>query len=132
MPILKLWQTGVSREISFTGTPALSELLRRHNIAAAQPCGGRGVCGKCAVRANGAVSPPTPSKKKAGTRLSCQITLLGDAEIWLQEDSAAVETAGYAPVPGTAMAGQFGAFTWSSFPFSRMPSSKALTPFWWV
>ena len=109
MPILKLWHTGISREISFTGTPALAAILCSHGITASHPCGGRGVCGKCAIRAAGAISPPTPAEEKAGTRLSCQITLLGNAEIWLPEDLGTVETAGSAPVAGTAMAGRFGA-----------------------
>ena len=109
MPNLKLWQAGICREIPFTGTPVLSELLCQHSIAVAHPCGGRGVCGKCAIRAAGAISPPTPAEKKAGTRLSCQITLLGDAEVWLPEDLGTVETAGYSPEAGTAMAGRFGA-----------------------
>lgn len=109
MPILKLWQNGISREIPFSGTPALSELLRQENIVYAHPCGGRGVCGKCTIRAEGAISPPTPAEESARSRLSCQISLLGDAEVWLQEDTGTVETAGYAPVSGTSMAGRFGA-----------------------
>ena len=109
MPILKLWQNGVSREIPFTGTPSLTAILQNHSIEASHPCGGRGICRKCAIQAEGSISPPTPAEETAGTRLSCQITLLGDAEVWLQEGCAAVETAGYAPVPGTSMAGRFGA-----------------------
>ena len=108
MPILKLWQNGISREIPFTGTPALSELLRQENIAYAHPCGGRGICRKCAVQATGAISPPSPAEETAGIRLSCQITLLGDAEVWLPEGLGTVETAGYTPAAGTAMAGRFG------------------------
>lgn len=109
MPILKLWQNEHCREIPFTGTPSLAALLRQQEITAAHPCGGRGICGKCAVRAAGAVSPVTPAEEKAGTRLSCQITLLGDAEIWLQQDSITVETTGNNPAAGIAMAGRFGA-----------------------
>ena len=109
MPILKLWQNHRCREIPFSGTPSLGELLQQQGIAAAHPCGGRGICGKCTVRAEGAVSPPTPPEKAAGTRLSCQITLLGDAAVWLQEDQGWVETTGATPVAGTAMAGRYGA-----------------------
>ena len=109
MPVLNVWQGGSCREILFNGTPSLSALLQQHGITAPHPCGGRGSCGKCALRAQGSLSPPTAAEEAAGTRLSCQIRLLGDADIWLREDAGAVETAGNAPVPGTAMEGLFGA-----------------------
>ena len=109
MPILKLWQGESCKEIPFTGTPLLSSILREYGYAAAHPCGGRGVCRKCAVRAEGALCPPTEAEKAAGTRLSCQLSLLGDAEIWLPVDTGIVETEGNAPVLGTAMEGSFGA-----------------------
>ncbi len=109
MPILKLWQNEICKEIPFGGTPALSTILREHGYSAPHPCGGRGVCGKCALRAEGALSAPTAAEAQAGTRLSCQITLLGDAEVWLREDAGVIETSGSAPVPGTPMDGDFGA-----------------------
>lgn len=109
MPILKLWQNGLCREIPFTGTPQLASLLWEYGYTAAHPCGGRGVCGKCAVRVEGSLCPPTDAEKAAGTRLSCQLSLLGDAEIWLREDAGVVETEGNAPVLGHAMEGDFGA-----------------------
>jgi len=109
MPTLKLWQTDICREIFFSGTPTLASLLQQYGIAAAHPCGGRGICCNCAVRAEGALSAPTAAEEKAGARLSCQITLLGDAEVWLREDAGVIETSGSTPVPGTAMDGSFGA-----------------------
>lgn len=109
MSVLTVWQNGQCREISFTGTPVLAALLQQQGILAAHPCGGRGFCGNCAVRAEGALSAPTAAEEKAGTRLSCQITLLGDAAVWLREDAGTVETAGNTPVLGTAMNGRFGA-----------------------
>lgn len=109
MPILNLWQNHLCREIPFSGTPTLSAVLQQHGIAAAHPCGGRGRCGNCAVRAEGAISAPTPAEEKAGTRLSCQIRLLGDAEVWLREDTGTIETSGSAPVLGAAMEGAYGA-----------------------
>lgn len=109
MPILKLWQNSQCREISFTGTPVLAALLQQQGIHAPHPCGGRGFCGKCAICAEGALSDLTAAEERAGTRLSCQTVVLGDAEIWLREDAGTVETAGNVPVLGTAMAGHFGA-----------------------
>lgn len=109
MPILKLWQNSQCREISFTGTPVLAALLQQQGIHAPHPCGGRGFCGKCAIRAEGALSDRTAAEERAGTRLSCQTVVLGDAEVWLREDTGTVETTGNTPVLGTAMAGHFGA-----------------------
>lgn len=109
MPILKLWQNGVCREIVFSGTSKLSAILQQHGVAADHPCGGRGKCGKCAICAEGALSAPTPAEEAAGSRLSCQTVLLGDASVWLPEDTGKVETAGSMPCIGTAMEGRFGA-----------------------
>ena len=109
MYVLKLWEKNVCREIPFSGHPSLAELLRQQGIGAAHPCGGRGICGNCAVRAEGALSEPTEAEKKAGTRLSCQITLLGNGEIWLAGDRSTVETSGSDPILGTAMQGTYGA-----------------------
>lgn len=109
MPVLKVWQNKICREIPFSGTPALSTLLQQYDLFAAHPCGGRGSCGKCAVRAEGELSAPTSAEKKAGTRLSCQITLMGDAEIWLHEDSGVVEVSGSSPALGSPMEGRYGA-----------------------
>ena len=109
MPVLKLWQQNICREIPFSGTPQLSALLQQHGIEAPHPCGGRGRCGNCAVRAEGALSEPTEAEVNAGTRLSCQLALLGDAEVWLGSNRGQVEISGSTPVLGTAMAGTFGA-----------------------
>lgn len=98
MPVLKLWQNESCREIPFSGTPNLGQLLQQLGIRAAHPCGGRGSCGKCSVRAEGSLSPLTAAEKQAGTRLSCQTVLLGDAEVWLREEEGIVEISGNAPV----------------------------------
>ena len=109
MPILKLWQNSQCREISFTGTPVLADLLQQQGIHAPHPCGGRGFCGKCAIRAEGALSDLTAAEERAGSRLSCQTVVLGDAEVWLREDAGTVEITGEAPSVGETMAGDFGA-----------------------
>ena len=109
MPVLNLWQNNCCRQISCSGTPSLSALLQEHGIHSSHPCGGRGRCGKCAVRAEGDISLPTAAEKNAGTRLSCQITLLGDASVWLEENAGLVEVSGSSPVPGTPMEGRYGA-----------------------
>ena len=109
MPVLTLWQNEICREIPFSGTPTIGALLQQNGIVTSHPCGGRGRCGNCAVRAEGLLSTPTPAEEKAGSRLSCQTMLLGDAVVWLKRDCAAVEVSGSAPVLGKAMEGRFGA-----------------------
>ena len=110
MPTLTLWQNERSVHIPFEpGTP-LREILVRCGYGIEHPCGGRGSCGKCAVEAVGGLSEPTPAEERAGCRLSCQIVLTGDAEVWLKDDAAtAVELSGSAPALGTALGHRFGA-----------------------
>lgn len=74
--------------LSFTAPQPLRNLLEEAGLQAAQPCGGRGVCGKCAVKLTGAVSEPNEAEIKAGCRLSCQAEILGDACVILQEKEA--------------------------------------------
>ena len=51
----------------------LSDVLRRAGRAVAQPCGGRGVCGKCRVTVNGREEP------------ACQYRVRGDAAVTVPE-----------------------------------------------
>lgn len=59
------------------------------------PCGGHGRCGKCRVRAVGALSPPSDAEKRAltpeeiaaGIRLACCATIEGDCDLTVAEDS---------------------------------------------
>lgn len=62
-----------------------------NDVARAVNCRGRGVCGTCAVRVEGAVSEPTevegrrmdrfPHEPGGGLRLACQCSVLGDLEV---------------------------------------------------
>lgn len=53
------------------------------------PCGGNGKCGKCKVKASGALSPVCDAEKSllspeeiaSGIRLACKTLILGDAEV---------------------------------------------------
>ena len=69
---------------AFTGTPLLHELLRSLGYAVPTPCGGKGVCGKCAVMARGALDPPPAH----GRCLACVTRVLGDAEGLRQSQTA--------------------------------------------
>lgn len=75
---------GVAKTVAFEGTPLVADLLRAHGYEVPTPCGGKGVCGKCAVQAEGSLSPPA----KDGRCLACSTRLTGDAVITL----AAAET----------------------------------------
>ena len=109
MPTLTIHQGGVRRTLRFEGTPLLSDLL---GTALQRPCGGRGVCGKCAVELHGAVSEPNAAEQRAGTRLACQARLLGDAEAILPEkaDLEQIEISGGAALSAVdPMEGRLGA-----------------------
>ena len=112
MSVLTLIHNGVSRQISFTQPQNLHAVLSRAGILFDHPCGGRGTCGKCAVKVEGAISQPNDAEIQAGTRLSCQLILMGDATVWLtdagpmeqiQVDGSLIRSA------RSPMAGQYGA-----------------------
>ena len=104
-----IWQNGESRELTYAGALPLHNALEQCGLAVAHPCGGRGTCGKCAVQVTGEVSELTDAEKKAGTRLSCQTVLLGDAVVILpdtkkvsQIETSGVEAGGqWKPMEGT-------------------------------
>ena len=62
------------------------------------PCGGKGRCGKCRVKARGALSQPTAAERAAlgeqalaeGVRLACQARALGEVEVEFERDSGEV------------------------------------------
>ena len=89
----------------------LADVLKAHGIGVLSPCGGRGVCGKCAVILEGQVSPPSPAERRAGARLACQAVLLGDAEVILPQERQieGIELGGGTLMPEAPMPGQYGA-----------------------
>jgi uncharacterized 2Fe-2S/4Fe-4S cluster protein (DUF4445 family) len=91
LPILTIWQNGIKQSIPFEGTPMLSQVLEGAGLFVPQPCGGRGHCGKCRVEASGHLSPPNAAEQKAGSRLACQIILLGDSEVFLPDKQELVQ-----------------------------------------
>ncbi|NLX83630.1 MAG: DUF4445 domain-containing protein [Clostridiales bacterium] len=66
--------------IFFEGELKVADFLRAHGFAVSTPCGGTGICGRCAVKAAGALCPAPVD----GRVLACQARLLGDAEVWLK------------------------------------------------
>lgn len=67
----------------------LSGLLAHGHTYQPMPCGGRGTCGKCRVKVEGSVTPPTRAEMEllgtadlnAGIRLACMTYATGDCRI---------------------------------------------------
>ena len=112
MAKLIIWQNGISQDVSFDAPARLDDILTINNVNHRRPCGGRGVCGKCVVTLVGCVSEPDPMEQQAGVRLLCRASLLGDAEVWLNEERDIVQIeVGESELSNLVnpMAGQFGA-----------------------
>lgn len=94
MAVLTVNYRNKTSSVAFEGQPLLDELLKSNGFFIPHPCAGRGLCKKCRVTVSGAVSEPTPAEELAGSRLSCQIRLLGDATVTLNdyEDSIQITT----------------------------------------
>jgi uncharacterized 2Fe-2S/4Fe-4S cluster protein (DUF4445 family) len=84
---------GEHRQAASAGQ-SVRDLLDTTELRVRAACGGTGTCGACVVRLiSGAVSPPTVAEhmrlsadeRAAGSRLACQLRLLGDAEIELDQ-----------------------------------------------
>ena len=112
MPTLTIRHGDTITRQPFEGMPLLSAVLMQAGHSISQPCGGRGVCGKCAVHAlAGAVSQPSEAEKRAGVRLACQAQLLGDAQVDLAAQGVwqSIETGAADAVLGRPMPGRYGA-----------------------
>lgn len=88
MANLTVFRDGTKYTLPFEPPMELERALEELKLHFPHPCGGAGKCGKCAVRLAGAVSPATPAEDRAGIRLSCQTTLLGDASVWLPDSTS--------------------------------------------
>ena len=83
MSILTVFHDGSVSSLSFSGMPRLSDVLTEYGLGIHSPCGGRGVCGKCAVEISGRISAPDDRETAAGTRLACRVRLQGNATVHL-------------------------------------------------
>lgn len=112
MATAAVFYNGSRREFEFEPPRALWDVLVDLGFALSRPCGGRGVCGKCAALISGCVSPPNEAEKRAGARLICQAVLLGDAEITLRNTADIIQIeAGetVSDIPKAASSGDLGA-----------------------
>ena len=79
-------------------------------IKSEAPCGGRGMCGKCRVKAKGRLSPVTsrerellsPDELKAGIRLACLTYIEGDCEVETEIKADAIIAEADLSVPDAA------------------------------
>ncbi len=91
MPRLTVKQGNSITDIPFEGMPVLSFILRENGFLLETPCGGKGVCGKCKMAANGSLPELTPKERERltpgeiarGMRLICQARLTGDAAVFI-------------------------------------------------
>ena len=112
MPKLTVRRGDATWTIPFESGQRLDEVLIAHDLAVPQPCGGRGVCGKCAVELSGQVSAPNAAERRAGRRLSCQALLMGDALAVLPDDGGMEQIALFSDAAARAVkptAGRLGA-----------------------
>ena len=69
----------------------LSDLIKKSKVDIKMPCK-KGKCGKCAIKIEGSVNPPTKNERKSlsekelenGYRLACEIKILGDIKIKME------------------------------------------------
>ena len=95
---LRILVDGKEFEILVDEELTLLENLLRSGIIVDNLCGGKGICGKCAVKVReGVFSPPTDIEKRwskvlgRGMRLSCQTRVLSDAVIELRRAARVIE-----------------------------------------
>ncbi|BEQ15447.1 ASKHA domain-containing protein [Desulfoferula mesophila] len=75
---------------------SLLHLAQSAGVGIEAPCGGKGLCGKCRVRPEGAATPLTPAEKallgsdaQEGLRLACQAALPQGGTVWVPPESRA-------------------------------------------
>jgi uncharacterized 2Fe-2S/4Fe-4S cluster protein (DUF4445 family) len=110
---------GEHRQAASVGR-SVRDLLDTTELRVRAACGGTGTCGACVVRLiSGAVSPPTVAEymklsadeRAAGLRLACQLRLLGDAEIDLDQPAPPSEWKSIPPEHLRAMDARLPALT---------------------
>lgn len=112
MPTLTIRRGQQTFPLDFDEPAPLSALLDRAGLSPGKPCGGRGVCGKCAVLLQGDISEPNAAEMRCGTRLACQARVLGDACVILpaEQPMEQIEAgSGAALSPVQPMPGKLGA-----------------------
>ena len=104
---LRVQSAEQERVIPCEAGQTIAEALELGGFAQIQPCGGRGVCGKCKVLASGALEPPDKAETttlgdaaKQGARLACRAKICGDCSITLQNQGSIRISSGMASQTG--------------------------------
>jgi uncharacterized 2Fe-2S/4Fe-4S cluster protein (DUF4445 family) len=87
----------------------LMDALADMGVMVPSPCGGRGLCGKCLVRASGNLSQPSDTEDRIITgheryRLACQASLNGNVQV-AYDESLPREEQCYPPIDPSERAG---------------------------
>ncbi|MBN1531598.1 MAG: DUF4445 domain-containing protein [Spirochaetes bacterium] len=73
------------RAFPFSEGSLLIDILADAGVHVNSPCGGKGICGRCLVRAEGSLSPVTPQEarflREPGSRLACLARATGDITV---------------------------------------------------
>lgn len=103
-PEIRLTESGAEKTVPYSEGETVFEAMRRAGILIDAPCGGRGRCGKCAVRLEGAapVSPEdrvllTQSQLDLGYRLACRLKARPGMHVFSASRAASILTASRAP-----------------------------------
>lgn len=101
---VKIYMDNDIRTVAADKGANLLKVLRNNGIFMDTPCGGKGTCGKCAVRAEGLTGVPSDREKKQlgkarvekGYRLACNSFVESDLHLYLEETGgeAAIVTGG--------------------------------------
>lgn len=95
---------GQERQISAPKGHNLLNVLRREGISLPASCGGQGICGKCKVKAKGALSAPSSNERlllsgEQDERLACYATIEGDVIVYVDDRlSLSIESAWDPPI----------------------------------
>lgn len=107
MYTLTIQNGGTALAIPAAPGALLSDLLREAVPSFALPCNGNHTCGKCRVRLEGAVPPPSPIDERLlspedignGVRLACSCTVCGDLTAYVNDAGASKIVAWNKTVP---------------------------------
>lgn len=91
---VNIHKNGIVKTVMADEGTNLLELLRSNEVIMDTPCGGKGTCGKCAVRASGLQNAPAEMEKallgagklEKGYRLSCKNIITSDMDIYPDGD----------------------------------------------
>lgn len=93
--IVNIHKNGVVKTVKVDEGTNLLTFLRNNEVSMNTPCGGKGTCGKCAVKAAGLQNPPDEKEKaligaqklEKGYRLACSNNITSDLDVYPDSDT---------------------------------------------